>query len=53
MFKTGHSQNEKGPLIFRESERGQYPLSLENIKGTTGQCQTAPDAERVLPALCK
>jgi hypothetical protein len=24
LIKAGHSQNEKGPLIFRKSERGQY-----------------------------
>jgi hypothetical protein len=43
-LKRGHPQNEKGPLIFGEPERGQYLLSgtgrnrpLENPKPATSQ----------------
>ena len=27
IFKKGHCKNQKGPLIFNEMERGQYPAS--------------------------
>ena len=32
--KTGHSQNESGPLIFRLPERGQHQHTEKNILRT-------------------